>query len=169
MRESVGTQKGWVGFEILSIVLENHTPAHLIFPKKNVVRGKVEKKQQGQQIKWWSTSSSSKRVGRWTAGEAAHLVICLNVLTRTCRTKIIFTHISNSALQCIIYQRWSSKICGAFYRISDLETSDENADEADEGELNKGKEDHQKTKQDVPWVLWVHDCGGFHGHSDERP
>ena len=38
MRESVETQKGWVGFEILA----NHTPAHLIFPKKMLSEEKLK-------------------------------------------------------------------------------------------------------------------------------
>ena len=42
MRESVETQKGWVGFEILSSALANHTPAHLIFPKKMLSEEKLK-------------------------------------------------------------------------------------------------------------------------------
>ena len=49
----------------------------------------------------------------------------------------------------MIYINQINQLCRD-YRIRDLETSDEDADEADEGKLNKGKEDHQEAEEDVP-------------------
>ena len=56
----------------------------------------------------------------------------------------------------MIYINQINQLCRN-YRIRDLETSDEDADETDEGKLNKGKEDHQEAEEDVPITRYVGD------------
>ena len=56
----------------------------------------------------------------------------------------------------MIYINQINQLCRD-YRIRDLETSDEDADEADESKLDKGKEDHQEAEEDVPITRYVGD------------